>query len=556
MEDIKSNATAELLKIPKEAFHRCFQQWQDRCSKCVCVQGSCFEGDKVSVAVCPTIRVIYYHSGNFLTTPRIVHHTYQFKEERAYRVVIKYLHYSVNTKEIDTQLTKMGHKVRNVINDRHRVTKQPLNIFFVDLEPASNNKDIYNIVTSTCHNIYMIQNKTVVIGPSRRNKGLTQCFKCQLYGHTKTYCNRPFVCVKYGGPNCTANCKNPNTTPAKCALCDGSHPANYKGCEFYHSLIKTNNADNRQNVQRNPTVNMHNSISLARPEIPKPTTNNAYRNATLCNTNGLIKHKDEIETFLDHNAIDILLVSETHFTDRTLFRIPHYNAYFASHPDSTAHAGTGILIKNNISHYELPKFEKTNRTTSVIATISTEVVNRKTSPRLHNRRTNWTDYRIETEEAINLHISPKSPEELDISLTNTLTFLKKQVTFTMRKEQCPAVHINNTLILQSSTVKYLGLHLDSRLTWKQHIAQKKKTAIMQGRQSKILQMIKNAPWYVTNQTLHDDLNVSFIKKVIQERSMKHHDKLGHHSNTLLQPLLEQQQRRRLKKLWPADPLDG
>ena len=38
MEDIKSNATAELCRIPKEAFHRCFQQWQDRWSKCVCVR--------------------------------------------------------------------------------------------------------------------------------------------------------------------------------------------------------------------------------------------------------------------------------------------------------------------------------------------------------------------------------------------------------------------------------------------------------------------------------------------------------------------------------------
>ena len=36
MEDIKWNATAELQKIPKEAFCRCFQQWQDRWSKCVC----------------------------------------------------------------------------------------------------------------------------------------------------------------------------------------------------------------------------------------------------------------------------------------------------------------------------------------------------------------------------------------------------------------------------------------------------------------------------------------------------------------------------------------
>jgi hypothetical protein len=142
-----------------------------------------------------------------------------------------------------------------------------------------------------------------------------------------------------------------------------------------------------------------------------------------------------------------------------------------------------------------------------------------------------------------------------------------QATFTLRKEQCPVVHINNAVIPQSPTAKYLGLHLDSRLTWAQHLAKKRKhvdlkvkdlywvirrkspasleskvllykTIIkpvwtygielwgcaskshitkMQRSQSKILRMITNAPWYVTNQTLHDDLKVPFIKDVIQEK---------------------------------------
>jgi hypothetical protein len=69
-------------------------------------------------------------------------------------------------------------------------------------------------------------------------------------------------------------------------------------------------------------------------------------------------------------------------------------------------------------------------------------------------------------------------------------------------------------------------------------------------------MITNATWYVTNQTLHDDLKVPFIKDVIQEKCINHHDKLGNHSNPILQPLLEQQQRKRLKKFWPAELIDG
>jgi hypothetical protein len=61
---------------------------------------------------------------------------------------------------------------------------------------------------------------------------------------------------------------------------------------------------------------------------------------------------------------------------------------------------------------------------------------------------------------------------------------------------------------------------------------------------------------MSNQTLHVDLHVPLIKDVIHEKSIKHHDKLGNHSNTILQPLLIEQQRRRLRKLWPADLVDG
>jgi hypothetical protein len=75
----------------------------------------------------------------------IIHHTYQPKEERSYRAVIKYLHHSVDVQDLRDEISQQGHKVRNIIDAKHRVTEDPLNLFFIDLEPSNNNKDVYKL---------------------------------------------------------------------------------------------------------------------------------------------------------------------------------------------------------------------------------------------------------------------------------------------------------------------------------------------------------------------------------------------------------------------------
>lgn len=78
----------------------------------------------------------------------------------------------------------------------------------------------------------------------------------------------------------------------------------------------------------------------------------------LWNANGIQSKTREVELFLKTNNIDILLISETHFTNRSYIKIPYYSAYHTEHPNGTAHGGTTVIIRSSIVHHELPKNEE------------------------------------------------------------------------------------------------------------------------------------------------------------------------------------------------------
>jgi len=170
------------------------------------------------------------------------------------------------------------------------------------------------------------------------------------------------------------------------------------------------------------------------------------------------------------------------------------------------------------------------------------------------------------------------------------------ILFTLRQGQCPLVQINHTNIPQTETVKYLGIHFDKHLTWKDHVLTKRKQLEHKTReikwlidrhfplslenkiiiyktvlkpvwtygielwdcasnsnieiiryQSKILRILTNAQWYVTNHTLHSDLRIPYICEVYQERITIHCTTIASHPNPLMAPLLHLPTTRRLKR---------
>lgn len=171
------------------------------------------------------------------------------------------------------------------------------------------------------------------------------------------------------------------------------------------------------------------------------------------------------------------------------------------------------------------------------------------------------------------------------------------VTFTLRRENCPSVTLNNVNIPQSDKVTYLGIHLDRRLTWRRHIEAKRlqmklkacnlhwlissysklsldckvtlyksilkpiwtygiqlygtasnsNMEIIQRAQSKILRTMTRAPWYIRNENLHKDLGIPLVKEEFERSRDKYITKLYSHPNPLVKHLLRTRSHTRLRR---------
>ena len=55
----------------------------------------------------------------------------------------------------------------------------------------------------------------------------------------------------------------------------------------------------------------------------------------------------------------------------------------------------------------------------------------------------------------------------------------------------------------------------------------------------MLRLITQAPWYVTNQTLHRDLCIAPVPETFKEKAKAHHKILSAHPNPLMGPLATQ-----------------
>jgi uncharacterized coiled-coil protein SlyX len=161
------------------------------------------------------------------------YHHFQLPDERPYRIVIRGLHPTTDVKIITEDLCNLGHEVHKITNVEikkkvgDKYVKTPLPLFFVDLQPKPNNRDIMN----QRH----LAHQTVRVEHPKRSREIPQCKRCQGFGHTRNYCTVSPRCVKCGLKHLTEECTEKFIREPKCVNYGGSHPANWKGCSGYQA---------------------------------------------------------------------------------------------------------------------------------------------------------------------------------------------------------------------------------------------------------------------------------------------------------------------------------
>lgn len=172
-------------------------------------------------------------------------HTYTAQQEKTHAFVLKGLCQTKTIEELKEELILQKINVKNIFKMKGTPEHSPA----------------YLIVTDALTKITDLQRKVKVIDFTiirwerhYNSKVITQCHRCQRWGHATSNCFTEPACLKCGDDHLTRECTKPLNTPPKCANCREAHLSNSTTCRFYiKALERTKYNSNRQENQQQKT---------------------------------------------------------------------------------------------------------------------------------------------------------------------------------------------------------------------------------------------------------------------------------------------------------------
>ncbi|CAH0562928.1 unnamed protein product [Brassicogethes aeneus] len=95
----------------------------------------------------------------------------------------------------------------------------------------------------------------------KRGDSVTQCYRCQKFGHGQDNCGAKPMCVKCGEDHQSFECQKAKTDVPTFANCRGEHTANSLTCRKNPNSVKRNNRNNNINSTTTPGISYAQAIN-------------------------------------------------------------------------------------------------------------------------------------------------------------------------------------------------------------------------------------------------------------------------------------------------------
>lgn len=203
--------------------------------------------------------------------PEVEYHTYTTTENKVNTFIIKGLSMKIAPEEIMQELMD-SHNIKAERCYEMKNIARPIYIL-------SFQKGI--TIDRLIKEVKYLNYTKILWEKYRNTKKMSQCHRCQEWGHATSNCYAKPRCLKCAQQHLTFECSKPKTVEAKCANCAGNHPANSITCPVYLQRIRKldeNRADAQKSRSklRNPIpskTNLERHHFPALKPAPPPVTN-------------------------------------------------------------------------------------------------------------------------------------------------------------------------------------------------------------------------------------------------------------------------------------------
>lgn len=158
-----------------------------------------------------------------LNNMKAQYHFYQLPSEKLLHVVLRGVPEPTEETEIKQELEAKGFHPKTITRLRKYKDKTPMPLVLVTVPKTE--KHIYHLKH--------IANVSIGVESQRQKAQITQCFRCQRFGHAQSRCTVRPKCVKCAGNHHYTECEKDKNAPAKCANCGENHTASYRGCSSW-----------------------------------------------------------------------------------------------------------------------------------------------------------------------------------------------------------------------------------------------------------------------------------------------------------------------------------